>query len=298
MVHGPPGVGKSTLLAKFVLDHGRAGDRRIPFVYIDFERPTLSVLEPATLLAEAARQLAIQYPGAAERLAVIAEEASREARRQREATLELTRLDEQRTARVTLQRSLTHRTRRDARAAEARLIRRLVAAVAAGAAPEARQPPLLIVLDSFEQAQYRSSPYLRRLWDMFDAFQQAYPRVRVVVSGRAPVEQLALNRRPAKELELQEFDRAASVEFLAGEGVRDPRLAEAIAKRFGGNALSLKLAAGLARRAGPDVDWLGDVPRRRWLLFRIEESQIQIRLYQRLLGSVEDPRSRRWRFPA
>ena len=37
MIHGPGGIGKSTLLAKFVEDHARAPDSaRIPFVYIDF----------------------------------------------------------------------------------------------------------------------------------------------------------------------------------------------------------------------------------------------------------------------
>ena len=101
VVHGPPGIGKSTLLAKFVLDHARAGDRRIPFVFIDFERPTLSVLEPATLLAEAARQLAIQYPDSAADLGEIADAASHEARRGRDEALAIEeREDARRRSRV------------------------------------------------------------------------------------------------------------------------------------------------------------------------------------------------------
>jgi cellulose synthase operon protein C len=290
MVHGPPGIGKSTLLAKFVLDHATAESGRIPFVYIDFERPTLSVLEPTSLLAEAARQLGIQYPDAAPALEAVAEAASDEARRQREAAVEIGELEEVSTTRVTVHRTLVHNVGAEAKVSEGRLIRRLVKVLRDDAFKGAGDPKLVVVLDSFEQAQYRSSPHLRRLWDMFDAFQVAYPRVRVVVSGRAPVEQLAINRRPAKDLKLEEFDRSAAVAFLLGEGVADRRLAELVAARFGGNPLSLKLAAKLARRAADDdADWVGDIPRRRWLLFRVEDSQIQSRLYQRLLGSIDNP---------
>ena len=190
MVHGPPGIGKSTLLAKVVLDHARAGDRRIPFVYIDFERPTLSVLEPATLLAEAARQLAVQYPEAAAAFGEIADAASQEAPRQRDAAEAIAELDEAPAARVTVSRELAQAARAEARASDDGLIKQLVAVVRDDVFGGSEEPPLLMVLDSFEQAQYRSSPHLRRLWDLFDAFQRWYPRLRVVVSGRAPVEEL------------------------------------------------------------------------------------------------------------
>ncbi len=284
VVHGPPGIGKSTLLAKFVLDHARAGDRRIPFVFIDFERPTLSVLEPATLLAEAARQLAIQYPDSDADLGEIADAASHEARRGRDEALAIEERED-----LAADRESAQAAGRRARAEEDGLVRRLADAVRAAVPPGSGEPPLLIVLDSFEQAQYRSSPHLRRLWDLFDAFQRWYPSVRVVVSGRAPVDELPVNRRAGKELKLEEFDRAASVAFLLDEGVADERLAELIAGRFGGNPLSLKLAAGLARRAGPQTDWVDDTPTRRWLLFRVEDEQIQSRLYHRLLASIADP---------
>jgi hypothetical protein len=65
-IYGPGGIGKSTLLAKFILDHSnlQQGPERekVYFTYLDFDRPSLSVEEPLTLLLEALRQLAIQYP--------------------------------------------------------------------------------------------------------------------------------------------------------------------------------------------------------------------------------------------
>lgn len=62
-IYGPGGIGKSTLLAKFILDCEQFKDEeRVFFTYLDFDRPSLSAEEPITLLLEALRQLAIQYP--------------------------------------------------------------------------------------------------------------------------------------------------------------------------------------------------------------------------------------------
>ncbi|HEU4766748.1 MAG TPA: hypothetical protein VFS77_05215, partial [Pyrinomonadaceae bacterium] len=63
MIYGPGGVGKSTLVAKFILDHTNLNAiQRFPYAYLDFDRPGLLAEEPATLLVEAVRQLGIQYP--------------------------------------------------------------------------------------------------------------------------------------------------------------------------------------------------------------------------------------------
>ena len=56
-VCGPGGMGKSTLVARYLLD---TPDQ--PFVYLDCDRPGLSAEEPITLLAEAVRQLGLQFP--------------------------------------------------------------------------------------------------------------------------------------------------------------------------------------------------------------------------------------------
>jgi hypothetical protein len=41
-VWGVGGVGKTTLIAKFMLEHVRAAEWRFPFAYLDFDRPTVS----------------------------------------------------------------------------------------------------------------------------------------------------------------------------------------------------------------------------------------------------------------
>lgn len=53
-VHGPGGVGKSTLLARFLLTEL---DRGRPYAYIDLDRPTIRADEPTTLLLDLLDQL-------------------------------------------------------------------------------------------------------------------------------------------------------------------------------------------------------------------------------------------------
>ena len=58
------GLGKSTLLAKFVLDHALGQERPFPFAYLDFDRAGLDPGRPAQLLIEIARQVGLQFPKA------------------------------------------------------------------------------------------------------------------------------------------------------------------------------------------------------------------------------------------
>ena len=58
-VFGPGGIGKSTVLAKFILDSVQKTN--LSFGYIDLDRPTVRPDRPLTLLLEAVRQLQIQF---------------------------------------------------------------------------------------------------------------------------------------------------------------------------------------------------------------------------------------------
>jgi hypothetical protein len=68
-IQGAGGAGKSTLIAKFVLEHSRfmlaepaRRDLRLPFVYIDFDRATLTAREPLQLLLDMASQIPVWLP--------------------------------------------------------------------------------------------------------------------------------------------------------------------------------------------------------------------------------------------
>ncbi|MEW2574810.1 ATP-binding protein [Streptomyces syringium] len=302
VIHGPGGIGKSTLLAKFILDtlHDQ---RDFPFGYVDFERPTLSIHEPVTLIAELARQLRVQYPGCRAELDELAGECQRRAatqREERERTAQLNRLS---TTRPTLGRSASREFQTLATSDETDLIRRLAGIVVrAVAAPAgASGPPLLIALDSFEEAQYRGSPVMGRVWALFGALQTAYPRLRVIVSGRAPVAHPARTVTP-RTLELIDLDPQAAVGLLVSCGVEDPEVARALADRVGGHPLSLKLAARAAVLAGNETAPMGELirslpARRRYFYRKVDQMLVQGILYDRILNHIADERIRRLAHP-
>lgn len=62
------GLGKSTLMAKFVFDHALQSDNRFPFAYLDFDLAALTPRDPMQLLVEVSRQIALQFPQVADRL--------------------------------------------------------------------------------------------------------------------------------------------------------------------------------------------------------------------------------------
>ncbi|WP_374985273.1 AAA family ATPase [Streptomyces fradiae] len=329
VVHGPGGMGKSTLLATFLLDslrepggardlvrgegsgvrdgsgvRGESGGARdagggarafpFPFAYIDFERPTLSVYEPVTLIAEVARQLGVQYPAFRTELDALAAACLEEARAQRaeeERVVELNRLA---TTRANLGRRSSQRFLTDASERESALSGR-VGEVLRRAAPEGA--PFVMVVDSFEEAQYRGSPALGRMWAVFAELSRTYPRVRAIVSGRSPVGHPAQRAR-AVEVELRDLAPEAAVALLRASGVADPEVARTLADRVGGHPLSLRLAARAALLAGADTaglrELIGSLPARRRDFFRrVDQLLVQGILYERILQHIPDQDVRR-----
>ncbi|MEV0374703.1 ATP-binding protein [Streptomyces sp. NPDC050636] len=311
VIHGPGGMGKSTLLAKFLLDSIHDRTPCFPFAYIDFERPTLSIQEPVTLIAEAARQLGIQYPAHRAELNTLADECQQTARSQRQGQDRVTQLHRLATTRAVLGRGSSQEFHLLAAGRETDLIRRvaaiLVRAVAVPerpnepAPPEPSAPPFVLVIDSFEEAQYRGSPVLGRTWAICGALQQVYPRLRVIVSGRAPVDHPA-RTMPSREIELHELDPQAAVGLLRAGGVNDPDVARALAERVGGHPLSLKLAARAATLGGGDADGTGELieslpARRRDVFRRVDQLLVQGILYDRILNHIPNPDVRRLAHP-
>ncbi|WAU00809.1 AAA family ATPase [Streptomyces nigrescens] len=306
VVHGPGGMGKTTLLAKFVLDSIHDPGGCFPFAYIDFERPTLSIQEPVTLIAEAARQLGIQFPAHRAELDALAHECQQAARSQREGQERVTQLHELATTRAVLGRRSSQEFQSLAAGRETDLIRRLadvlrraVADRKDGEHPE--DPPFALVVDSFEEAQYRGSPVVGRMVAIYLSFQSIYPRMRLIVSGRAPVEHPA---KPVESLdiELGELDAEAAVGLLTSCGVKDPEVARALTDRVGGHPLSLKLAARAATLAGLDAEGtcelIRSLPERRHQVFRrVDQLLVQGILYERILSHIGNEEVRRLAHP-
>ncbi|MGH8825221.1 MAG: Rab family GTPase [Jiangellaceae bacterium] len=300
VVFGPGGIGKSTLVARFLLDHVDGRESDFPFTYVDFERATVSIHEPMTMIEEMARQLAVQYPRHAQDFSALAARCRDAARRHRDDQAETDEWQAIATTR-TLGRGVHYQLHTSARDEDARAAAELGMAVriATETTPE-NSPPFLIVLDSFEEAQYRASPVLDRLWAMLNALTGIYPDTRVVVAGRAPVAHANVDVDEIPTVELGELDAEAAVNFLASRGIAAP-VARAIVERIGGSPLSLHLAATVALRmdmAGDSGEWIRTVPaRRRRLLGTVDDMLIQGVLYDRLLKHITNGDVRRLAHP-
>jgi len=261
-ISGPGGVGKSALVARFMLEHSRVSrEACIPFAYLDFDRSILSVSEPGTLLAEMLYQLDLQF--------------AREGyfREFRESFLkEMGTGERQESA--------------DPEGYDSRVlsvIADLMSLIERFLGPR----PFVIVLDTFEEVQYRGENLAFPLWELLDRMQQARPFLRIVISGRAPVTSLILGGKQPQHIELGELDREAAVAYVQGQGIEDLTLAQALVKQMGGVPLSLKLAAAVVKRDG--VEGVKDVSGKSTFWFSTSDEAIQGVLYARILGHLHDP---------
>lgn len=274
-VHGPGGTGKSTLLARFILEHAEAAERfQFPFVYLDFDCPGFLGEDPTTLLIEIAAQLDVQYP----------EAGFGELRKQWNDTLisAARRATHSESERVFETRVSDARPHRDAwiKKIQAPLNRLL-----------GRSRPFILVLDTFEEAQYRSEAYVRELWQFLGEFQRAVPRMRSILAGRAPLEKYPVNNFP-----LGDFDEEAALGFLQHLDVPD-QIARSLYNQLGGNPLTLKLAAEVVQLETPDDGGIRGLKGRRFWFFRVDAAQIQGQLYDRILSHIHDSRVRRLAHP-
>ena len=151
---------------------------------------------------------------------------------------------------------------------------------------------VLCVLDTFERAQRQGFAAVDRLWEILDDARASVPCLRIVIAGRAEI-----TGYPIEEAPLTGLEPALAVQYLRARmrpGDVDESLLEAIAKRVGGNPLSLRLVADLmGRQAGTLHTAVG---RRRFLL-SLEGDQIQGVLYRRVLDHIDDDEVRALAIP-
>lgn len=276
LIFGLGGVGKSTLVAKFILEHAEAHTKdRFPFVYLDFDKQSLSASDPETLLIESARQLSIQYVDEPQlsqsfkayyntwknKHIVVSEEMNSESIRIN-ANVD----------------SIKSKLERDTIVAEfVTLVQQL---------SKIEKKPFLIVIDTFEEVQYKGQDCVKQLYGFMQLLQEEYPLLRLVVAGRAPVTQIKI-----QELELGDLDREAVIGFLSKAGITDTDLAKKIASKVGGNPLTLKLAVELVKKYGAEELDETTLTKKKLFFFedKLPEIQIQGILYRRILNHIHNP---------
>jgi hypothetical protein len=285
VIQGAGGVGKSALVARFIFEHATLPHtEQFPWAYIDFDRPGILAEEPLTLLVEAVRQLGIQYPYAREH-------SDRIRRDWQEFLTDPTRQASPAAARARHSKSTPVIVTRSGPQEWDRFLRDF--ALLLGNL-KVEEDPFLLVLDTFEEVQYRSDVVVANLAAFLKSFQQQVPRLRSVLAGRAPVTGIA--GFPTQEVSLKDFDPEAAQGFLEANGVRPPDVAKTLAHQVGGNPLSLNLAVALWKSSEMDQRDLG-LPAHRLFGFRLRENEIQGQLYARILEHINDEDARKLAHP-
>lgn len=288
LVHGAGGVGKSTLIAEFLREHvGSAVP--FPWIYLDFDNPRLNVARIGTLVHEAANQLDGQY-GFPEVWRKLREQTTHSARE----------IDAARYSSGDGARSASAADSDDALETQIRAERAMAESLAAAikecldtsflgrTAQMSEMMPFLLVLDTFEEVQKRGVVRAAPMWRFLDALQNSFPKLRLLVSGRALVKELALNGKAYEPLPLKEFDQPSALTMLKSRGVTDDATARALYAQVGGNPLSLKLASKVAMTEGTGKSGIEGLKTKILWLFDADETVVQGRLYDRILNRIRD----------
>lgn len=272
MIYGPGGVGKSTLIAKFLLEHVREASTRASFVYLDFDRANIRDRDPMPMILEIVRQLSVQVPA----LRDVAEQL-------RDSVAESSN-DEDADG--------YFRSYSDSPS-------EIYQAAATLGSLLPRDTPVVVVLDTLEEVQYLGSHVVIGYLQALDILQRSLPQLRLVMSGRAPVDRSILKTVP---IPLEGFDPESSADFfrkyllaraeklaltsIASENITD-EMTTLVSRAAGGSPLVLALAAENLLQCGPQ--WgLDDTSAIVKFVQQVDADRIQAGLYGRILDHIHD----------
>ena len=289
-VFGTGGVGKSTLLARFILQH--VAPQHLPVVYLDIDRPALRPEEPLTLLFDAIGQFRPQLDWMAESAEPVVKEIAY-------------RLSGKESGRA-FESGPDYGPVLD-------LFARIFTQAAGNRVA-------VLIVDTIEEAQFLGPDVVWGLMDFVFRLEQSVPSLRVVLSGRTLPEEyverafpgLGASERaaegpdwlggiplPERPINLGVLDDATARELLR-RALRDagvPALHEdELTDVIGivtGNPMCLKLAARLLRDEG--VDKLR--ADRTQFLARLKAEKIQGLLYGRILRNLHGDDVRQVAYP-
>jgi hypothetical protein len=145
----------------------------------------------------------------------------------------------------------------------------------------------VLVLDTFEEVQYASERNVEHIWLFLEELQKTLPRLRVVIAGRSQIE-----GRKTRELPLSGLDAESAAAYLQGRGIQNGELVQQIVRTVGLSPMNLQLAADVTIREGAQAGANLGVKTREFLIFRLDDSQIQRQLYKRVLNYIHDDRVR------
>ena len=250
LIEGIGGSGKSTVLARTVLDLPTRDDLA---VYLSFDRGWLIDGGSWAVFDEIVRQVGVGLPA------------------RRQAALELRQRAQQQSQRAGGYAEIASRSlqRRDPVGVD------LLEELAKLTADHSR---LMVVLDTLEELARRDVSYGEELFSFMSALTRSVRQVRVVAAGRSAPAVTSASTRLWQLTGLADHDALDLLRDLT-TGVRvSEALLREIVRLLGGNPLSLHLAADVLNRTGKDPTQF----------IAVVEGNVQGQLYSRLLEHIRD----------
>jgi tetratricopeptide (TPR) repeat protein len=268
IIFGIGGIGKSTLLAKFLLDAITEDSTRHLLVgHLDMDDPALDPQQPHTLILELARQVGIHRPAL---------------KRQSEDVMQQIR-----------ERG-GQQTALEARYSESALIEESMLkpmALLLEDAYDAGVRRYIIVVDTFERVPRFGDEAVRNVLDpLIELSEEWFPEARLILSGRVsaaediPTWATETRRRP---LELRALEMSAArtlLKQLVGGIQLSNNDCDTILTAVGTSPLSVRLAARLIQSHGVHAFTID----RQRFLDALHKEKIEVFLFGRVLGDLDD----------
>lgn len=279
VIYGLGGVGKSTLLAKFIHDVIR--NQAATTVILDFDRPGVDPNDSSWLEREISRQTGRQYPAFADTLSQL-----RKSLRSYEENF--------RSEYESFYQS--HEGKRQNKQLIAEIRNLLMNNTG-------QQVPFLLVLDTVEEAAQRNLMGVLHEWLMY-LKDLLYPiELKVIFSGRLfndHLQQVLQIQEVKEQIELTAFDEASAAAFLQKKGLSEPDAYKIIESGcIPLRPLELKLLAELVLKEPVQLDDLlkelsGDNSRDSQ---QLQEGMFNGLIYRRVLMRISDPKIRKLAYP-
>lgn len=269
MLQGPGGVGKSTVLAKFILDAIETRPDPPTVMVLNLDDPQLVIDDPFTLLQEAGRQLRVQHPN---------------------LNASLDRTGDYIASLQRRSRSMSGLESVSGGTVDWTVVSSIAQEII-GLIPGSQ--PVLLVIDTFEEAQTTGPSAVNRLMQLVDSLRSGNPRLSVIIAGR--VDEASARRHTLTLEALDPVAARAVLEKVAGLGRLPDDLADRIFAVAQGNPLATHLAGTIVAAEGPDA-FRRDADLTR-LIGQIRTEKVQAQLYGRVLGHIRNPEVRRLAYP-
>lgn len=287
-IFGSGGIGKSALIGKILYESATAQeDKRLPYIYLAFDLPSLRIENPVTILSEAASQLELQYPKIAGRV----EEFKNYIRYYG------TELAGHGTRGI-ISTSRQERISVNAKSNEMlfKEFADLLTTVREISSGSNKLKNILLTFDTFEEVQYRDRESLDPFWNMLAIITKWFPYLRILIAGRTPITNTPYPTSLLDEISLGGLKMTDRKSLLVRLGIINKSIAQLVAERVGGNPLSLRLAARVITDE-QDTGNLNDTIPENWLLFKMDEQLIQGQIYKRVLNHIHNEDVRKLAHP-